>query len=489
MPPVTRSQARNRPNLIQRLPNELLAQIANHLGDPDLQALRQVGRRVEEGVRHEFGARHFRERKLELNRRNLTTLIDISESRMAQWVHIVYLRIGYFTNFFRTNIINGVSNGSSTCEIDDDRMHEYETMLVQAFSNLHHLQTVGVDDRSFQDPNRNASVRLSWEEVIDTFGHNRCEGAKDEYFAQVLRILLTAMAASNSQITHLDLSVRWDGMAEELCFGLVDEAFHLSNTLKMALVPILGNLARLSTPLHLDADRMGPNDRGENNRSRYIQEFLSLCPNLRQLDLDAKHRSLAGEQLLWWLAKRVPVQGDNPPQAREWFPAWPPVPAASFPFMKKLILWNFVATPATMKDLMRKVSSTLRDLDCRNLAFYGDLHPVNFNLWAPWLQFLANNTTLESFYFDEPMAMMRPDPQEAPRRASRRVATRNMYTRPDYLTACRTGTVGRYYYEVVGRDPGDPGPPLAMYASRRDWAYATFMYFSRELVMRRLPNP
>jgi hypothetical protein len=71
------------------------------------------------------------------------------------------------------------------------------------------------------------------------------------------------------------------------------------------LQPVLDNLTTLKLCLHLygrEASLPGPEQRGHINQSLHVQTFLSHCPNLEHLELDAKHPNVVDEQILTCLS-------------------------------------------------------------------------------------------------------------------------------------------------------------------------------------------
>jgi hypothetical protein len=132
------------------LPLELLVAVSSHLSTPDLGALRLTCKQVEKSLYEWFSAEFFTKKQFMLTHDSLQTFIDISRhvGFSKKLAHVIIATNVYPhipSSFKNTDAAARWIQGHNDQKELISTGFDYE-MLVEAFSNLKNLQTVGIRD-------------------------------------------------------------------------------------------------------------------------------------------------------------------------------------------------------------------------------------------------------------------------------------------------------------------------------------------------------
>nr|OQO20262.1 hypothetical protein B0A51_13706 [Rachicladosporium sp. CCFEE 5018] len=140
------------------LPVELVSNISCRLGIDDVRSLRLSSKTIEEKCFHEFATEWFSSKAIHFTTDSLGVLVDISRERLAKYVKDVRI----LTTMFSDHTLSCPSGGHNHCKQTTRQAEAYRfyiqdqaklkekgddrKMLIETFSNLPSLKTVGILD-------------------------------------------------------------------------------------------------------------------------------------------------------------------------------------------------------------------------------------------------------------------------------------------------------------------------------------------------------
>nr|OQO19889.1 hypothetical protein B0A51_13392 [Rachicladosporium sp. CCFEE 5018] len=196
------------------LPVELVSNISCRLGIDDVRSLRLSSKTIEEKCFHEFATEWFSSKAIHFTTDSLGVLVDISRERLAKYVKDVRI----LTTMFSDHTLSCPSGGHNHCRQSTRQAEAYRfyvqdqaklkekgddrKMLIEAFSNLLSLKTVGMLD---------ADALLSSEtDYRGRFKVPRLTGARDKVSLNEFR---TDFTFANNALDHKLLTCKPETLA------------------------------------------------------------------------------------------------------------------------------------------------------------------------------------------------------------------------------------------------------------------------------------
>lgn len=367
-----------------RLPLELLLRITDHLTTPELGSVRLTCRRAEAALFPSFAREFFVRRQFMLSPFSLQALIDISASRMGEYLRYLHIHVEEITNPRL-----GHHHYSFLSSAQYHRHHELYreqvalkqtgqdvVMLAEAMRNLPNLEDVIIRDTN--SPTR-------WRDGLYTrwsYGRAtvyRLTGVPCEVPAPfdfqayaVFLAVIRAVGAAAAPVKGIELLLRkktipWDG------------TFHIPAFLQPSVLPALAGLQKLHLCVGKQPRIAGQEDDFKSEvQSFALRRFLGYLPHLRELRCNSAVDDRAQEFFLDWQARPAgskPVFALRELSEEEQAIVDASPPSVALPCLETLSLGRSRMWPEMVTKLAGKFAPTLRGLqlwDIRLCAADGD---------------------------------------------------------------------------------------------------------------------
>ncbi|KAJ9630433.1 hypothetical protein H2203_000954 [Taxawa tesnikishii (nom. ined.)] len=229
-------------------------------------------------------------------------------------------------------------------------------MLVEAFSKLPNLQTVGLRDYNargrFRDGENAVWRSYGWScNGLFTSDNARCLLDRDEIEAS-LPLILYALGHAHSTPGSLEVFLRHRDRLTPRSFNVLD------GFMSSAIIPVLEGLKvlMLTTGGELNPDYMVPPEDpildDDNGIEAPMRRFFHYTPNLETLRLNFQPYQWLAYRFLSWFAKPASVLSSPPG------PAVSPVPPVSLPNLTKLDLGMLTVKDQTLLQVITKFDLT-----------------------------------------------------------------------------------------------------------------------------------
>lgn len=386
------------------IPLEVLLQITSNLTTPEYGNLRRTCKHIEETLFSSFAREFFTKRQFMLTEFSLQALVNISKSRLSSSMkHVIF---GLERPAMRQSLL-----GQTTEYIKENRARlEYlghmsllyanrdVEMLIETFSNLSNLATVGI--RDFYSHSRNRDYPLTaWksygastyelETGLRLDSPRRLSGMfldQAEYCSRMFFILFYSLGKAGSRPKDFEVILRHS--------SLYDHAFNLPKYTDAIVQPVLDNLRILlldlsakSAPFYInmhDVPTACPN--------YLLRTFLSRLPALEHLRLN--FRFYEGDEmsnLLSWLSQPIPAGPSNTTTATLLPDSPSPI---EFAKLSRLDIGMVTVEPEILIDIIEKHRATLRTLNLHKLLLL-QKDPTKSSRGNLWANFLAQISKLD----------------------------------------------------------------------------------------------
>ncbi|KAI6829792.1 hypothetical protein KC332_g8730 [Hortaea werneckii] len=301
-----------------QLPPELLLRMSDCLTTSELGNLRLTCKAVESTLFDTFAKEFFTKRQFMIEQNSLQTLLDIANHpTLSPWLTQVIIGADVLRHSpdmaHRSSCANyraeylerqTLLNTGLACE-----------MLVEAFSKLPNLQTVGLRDyyggcsgsgRERDGPNAvwrsyGWSCNMSEDEYQDQKGLSRHLTTIFDIPGPLLPLILQALGRANARPQNLETFLRRRSKLVPLSFDV------FNRLMAPSIIPILAGIQRLMlsiSELNLGSAGPGVDSSEEKTRSLLIQQFLEHTPNLQCLRLNFASDRSSADSILEWLGRR-----------------------------------------------------------------------------------------------------------------------------------------------------------------------------------------
>ncbi|KAI6831723.1 hypothetical protein KC340_g7482 [Hortaea werneckii] len=303
---------------LSQLPPELLLRMSDCLTTSELGYLRLTCKAIESTLFDTFAKEFFTKRQFMIEHNSLQALLDIANHpTLSKWLTQVIIGadvlrrspdiarrsscVHYRTGFLERQTL---LNTGLACE-----------MLVEAFSKLPNLQTVGLRDY-YGGCSGSGRERDGPNAVWRSYGWS-CHMSEDEYQAQkglsrhlttifehpgpLLPLILQALGRANVRPQNLETFLRRSSKLDPLSFDIFNRLMAAS------IPPVLAGIQRLMlsiSELNLGSAGPGVDSNEAKTRSVPIQHFLEHTPNLHCLRLNFASDRSSADDILEWLGGR-----------------------------------------------------------------------------------------------------------------------------------------------------------------------------------------
>ncbi|KAI7354872.1 hypothetical protein KC354_g10985 [Hortaea werneckii] len=301
-----------------QLPPELLLRMSDCLTTSEFGHLRLTCKAVESTLFDTFAREFFTKRQFMIEHNSLQALLDIANHpTLSKWLTQVIIGadvlrrspdiahrsscVHYWAGFLERQTL---LNTGLACE-----------MLVEAFSRLPNLQTVGLRDY-YGGCSGSGRERDGPNAVWRSYGWS-CHLSEDEYQAQkglsrhltttfdhpgpLLPLVLQALGRANVRPQNLETFLRRNPKLDPLSFDI------FNRLMAPSIPPVLAGIQRLMlsiSELNLGSAGPGVDSNEAKTRSVPIQHFLEHTPNLQCLRLNFASDRSSADGILEWLGGR-----------------------------------------------------------------------------------------------------------------------------------------------------------------------------------------
>ncbi|KAF1350006.1 hypothetical protein BDV97DRAFT_352965 [Delphinella strobiligena] len=307
-------------NLFQ-LPQELLLRVSFHLTTSELGYFRQTCKQVEAALFDSFSKEFFTKKQFMIEHVSLQALVDIANHpTFSRQLSEVIIGLHTFENdsgYERPSSKERYRAGhvSRSVLLETGQAHD---MLVEAFSKLPNLRTLGLRDYNAQGRLRDGQDAV-WRSYGWTHGVNH--GLNAALALPMLRrsmnlaspestlpLLIYALGCARAKPENIEVFLRKRPKLTPASFNLLD-GFMAPKT-----VPVLAGLRRLMLTIALDAHNYYGAPRvlhdNESVTGVPLQRLLHYTPALEILRLNFDPEQFFAQPLLKWLGQ--PVSGSTP---------------------------------------------------------------------------------------------------------------------------------------------------------------------------------
>lgn len=326
-----------------QLPPELVLRVSSYLTTPELGHFRRTCKDIEATLFDSFAKEFFTKRQFMLEYVSLQALVDIANHpRLSRWISEVIIGVQAHVSL---NSIHASSKPMEMYKSGYPSRHALRAsgrdrdMLVEAFSKLPNLQTVGLRDYNargrFRDGENAVWRSYGWScNGLFTSDNARCLLDRDEIEAS-LPLILYALGHAHSTPGSLEVFLRHRDRLTPRSFNVLD------GFMSSAIIPVLEGLKvlMLTTGGELNPDYMVPPEDpildDDNGIEAPMRRFFHYTPNLETLRLNFQPYQWLAYRFLSWFAKPASVLSSPPG------PAVSPVPPVSLPNLTKLDLGTY----------------------------------------------------------------------------------------------------------------------------------------------------
>ncbi|KAI0387768.1 hypothetical protein F5Y04DRAFT_240928 [Hypomontagnella monticulosa] len=409
-----------------RVPLEVLLLISSYLTTQEYGVLRRVCRQLELSLFKEFSSEFFTKRSFMLTEHSLSTLVDISKSRLS--TSVAYLTIslkhpspsyhGPIGTTVPTDSEAGIRSNYLRQEIMDHQAlinsgYDLE-LLTEAFQNLPSLQTVSL--RDFDSTGRNRDGSGVWRPygaptISIKTGYNveapRYARGIDIGFSQganyVSRTFLTVLRALGNT-KGPNTPPRLEAILRKC--HLPEVAFYIPPRLEPVILPVLKDL----TTIFLELGPSSLTGRIVTNMEYcsgfQLTAFLSRTTSLEHLRLNFRDCvEDESNSLFKWLTQspesRVDSQVDIP-EGTIMVSVFPQIPAApSLPRLEQLDIGMATIELRTLVNLVKRFRSSLRRISLHKVTLHDPTaKSCRINIWAKLInQLCKSNLQLSAINF------------------------------------------------------------------------------------------
>lgn len=303
------------------IPLELLVAISAFLPTEDLGALRLVCKQTEKSLYEWFSQEFFSKKQFMLTHKSLQAMVDISKHAAfsKKLTHVIIatniyeeIPLRFRDEEAAARYIQGHEDQKALLDTGLDR-----EMLIDAFSRLDNLQTVGIRDFDANNRVRDGKSWSSWgattvyrETGVRLAFAERGSYSTDvstRFVSRIFSSILYALGKAHRQPPKIEVLLRMH--------GLLDTAFILPEFLVPTVEPVLRNMTTLLLSVSLATRLVHTHSNGtsaDSHGDRLLQHFLGKTPNLTHLRLNfEKHLVANNEHFLDWLGKPASATAAN----------------------------------------------------------------------------------------------------------------------------------------------------------------------------------
>ncbi|KAK5709418.1 hypothetical protein LTR17_019817 [Elasticomyces elasticus] len=323
------------------LPPELVLRISSTLTTPELGCFRRVCKQVEVQLFDSFAREFFTKRQFMIEHPSLQALVGIANHPVFS-KHLVEVIISTDTLISSAHGNQDLlpralsAEGYMHREVLIHTGHARD-MLVEAFSKLPNLRTVGLRDYDGKDRIRDGH-HAYWRSYGWTYG--RDEADHRHHCAQVspvplLPMLLYALGSAHATPSNIEVFLRRHPKLTPASFDVVSDVTK----------PVLGALRTVM--LHIMASH--PHHRVSSNDDDLwhqlpIKRFLEHTPAVEELRLNFEPSEMLGHQMLGWLGEDVSTVPASIPH----------VPSLALPALRTLDLGKLNTDVETLVSVLAK---------------------------------------------------------------------------------------------------------------------------------------
>lgn len=339
------------------LPPELLLRISTYLTTPQLGCFRQSCKGVETALFKDFAKEFFTKRQFMIEHVSLQALVDIANyPTLSQRLSEVIIS----THTFASNPmhISQIDNACYEAEyVSRDvllQTGKARDMLVEAFSKLPHLRTVGLRDYNGRGRLRDGED-AQWRSYGWSFGLGSPEDAHqhDTHLSTrlgcpetIFPVLLHALGQANARPQKIEVFLRKDRKLKPQSFSVVD------GFMGQAIKPMLANIKTLMLTItsgeHMSFVNPLVTVDPDNMLYRPLKRFLHHTPALETLRLNFDAFENFAEPILKWLGETTSSSSTGVDAKTA------VVPSASLPNLKTFDLGMLTVSAPTLIKVITK---------------------------------------------------------------------------------------------------------------------------------------
>ncbi|KAF3016255.1 hypothetical protein E8E14_012662 [Neopestalotiopsis sp. 37M] len=400
--------ASNDPHIF-KMPVELLQLVTRHLTTPEYGYLRRTCKCLEGNLDVAFTREFFKKKQFMISSFSLQTLVDISNSRLADGLHHVIIGMDRPMETNRPGSFPGFDTHTASQKnnllrhLEDHLALMYSgfdvKLLSEAFSKLPNLEIVEIRDFYSNRPRdgtrwKSYGVTTFQQETgipmnhIPGYSYNTPSSGND-FPMRLFHRLLRALGEANIRLKRFEVNTRHDRS------GLVDRAFEVQYYDEPKVSEVLAGLEAI----HLDFSRNdypiivasvdGPD---QPCHSFFLRKFFSLLQNLRTLRLNFHNMDTHTETqpLLHWLQSPLPLDTSTSPSPDDPCGVPQPPPPVLLEKLDHLEIGKVSIELDTLLGIFKKYKNTLRNV-CLHRVGIVDPHALEAktNQWAKLFRRMA----------------------------------------------------------------------------------------------------
>lgn len=301
-----------------QLPPELLLRVSAHLTTPELGHFRQSCKHVEAALFDSFAREFFTKRQFMIEHVSLQALVGIANHpTLSRWLSDLIIGLHAFRpdpDYMESTSQEQYRAGQVSRDVLLDT-GQARDMLVEAFSKLPNLRTVGLRDYDARGRSRDGED-ARWRSYGWSYGVNQDSAATFAHFSRprsltiaspesTLPLVLYALGRAHAKPENIDVFLRKHCKLMPSSFNVVD------GYMATSVVPVLAGLKRLMLTVALGAhDTFGAPwlSYDENSMTdASLKRFLHHTPQLRTLRLNFHPEQFLATRFLEWLGKPASV--------------------------------------------------------------------------------------------------------------------------------------------------------------------------------------
>ncbi|KAK1774750.1 hypothetical protein QBC45DRAFT_336933 [Copromyces sp. CBS 386.78] len=392
------TQAPSPQSYLTRMPQEVLTRITYFVRTPDLCNARLTCRSLENALYYSFAYEFFRKKQFMIYGPSLQVLVDISKHPSLSH-HLKHVIIGT-DQIIPPNRISAATDDQKSLNwhlayADQQTLlvsGRARDMLVEAFKNLRHLETV--DLRDFHSSSRTRDGNATW----SSYGHNTLlettgvkpftgqpRAGEEDYPTRLFALITHALAAAKARPPGIEVVIREN-------WAVRDHGFLVPTYLEPDLLPVLTGLKKLHVVLDINKVTYGDID----IQYLFFKKFLAFTPNLTWLRINFRRStSYHGEEeaLLKWLASSLRPGTWSSPGLINADPSRFP-PPVELHHLEQLDIGQLSVSANTLTRLFRKFSPTLKVISLRRVKLQHNSDQHSFDMGDdeqnPWIKLLRS---------------------------------------------------------------------------------------------------